>query len=111
MIEWKAFPLRPEPDPNVRFKGTYREEGWKRCNAMAEPDGIRFTPYPRDDYPSWSLPALEAAKCVALQGPEPFERLRVAYRGAALGLREPLQMSDPRRAYASNPMRPVELEL
>jgi hypothetical protein len=42
---------------------------------------------------------------------EPFERLRIAYRGSALHLREPLQMSDPRRAYASNPMRPVELEL
>ena len=77
VIEWKAFPLRPEPEPNVRFKGTYREEGWKRCNAMAEPDGIHYTPYPREDYPAWSLPALEAAKCVALQGPEPFERLHL----------------------------------
>lgn len=73
----ESFPLRPEPEPSVRFKGTYREEGWKRCNAMAEPDGIHYTPYPRDDYPSWSLPALEAAKCVALQGPEPFERLHL----------------------------------
>ena len=27
-----------------------------------------FTPWPHDDYPNWSLPALEAAKCVALQG-------------------------------------------
>jgi predicted DsbA family dithiol-disulfide isomerase len=77
VIQWKAFPLRPEPDPNVRFKGTYREEGWKRCNAMAEPDGIRYTPWPREDYPSWSLPALEAAKSVALQGPEAFERLHL----------------------------------
>jgi predicted DsbA family dithiol-disulfide isomerase len=76
-IEWKAFPLRPEPDPTATFKGTYREEGWRRCGTMAESDGIRFVPWPRDDYPSWSLPALEAAKCVALQGPEAFERLHL----------------------------------
>lgn len=61
-IQWKAFPLRPEPDPTATFKGTHREEVWRRCGAMAESDGIRFTPWPRDDYPDWSLPALEAAK-------------------------------------------------
>jgi len=77
VIQWKAFPLRPEPDPTVSFKGTSREEGWRRCDAMAQDDGIRFTPWPRDDYPNWSLPALEAAKCVALQGPEAFERLHL----------------------------------
>jgi predicted DsbA family dithiol-disulfide isomerase len=76
-IEWRAFPLRPQPDPTARFKGTYREEGWRRCGAMAAPDGIRFTPWPHDDYPNWSLPALEAAKCVAHQGPEAFDRLHL----------------------------------
>lgn len=76
-IQWKAFPLRPEPDPSATFKGTYREEGWRRCGAMAEGDGIRFTPWPREDYPNWSLPALEAAKCVLLQGTEAFERLHL----------------------------------
>ncbi len=77
VIQWKAFPLRPEPDPTAVFKGTHREEGWRRCGAMAEGDGIRFTPWPRDDYPNWSLPALEAAKCVALQGSEAFDRLHL----------------------------------
>ncbi len=76
-IQWKAFPLRPEPDPTITFKGTYREEGWRRCGAMAEPDGIRFTPWPREDYPDCSMPALEAAKCVDRQGPEAFERLHL----------------------------------
>jgi len=76
-IQWKAFPLRAEPDPTVAFKGTYREEGWRRCGAMAASDGITYTPWPRDDYPNWSLPALEAAKCVALQGPEAFDRLHL----------------------------------
>lgn len=76
-IEWKAFPLRPVPDPSVTFKGTYREEAWKRCRTMAEPDGIVFHMWTRDDYPNWSLPALEAAKCVALQGDDAFQRLHL----------------------------------
>jgi len=76
-IEWKAFPLRPVADPSVTFKGTYREEAWKRCAAMAEPDRVVFTMWSREDYPTWSLPALEAAKCVALQGEEPFRRLHL----------------------------------
>ena len=76
-IEWKAFPLRPVPDPSVTFKGTYREAAWKRCRTQAEPDGIVYILWSRDDYPNWSLPALEAAKCVALQGAEVFERLHL----------------------------------
>ena len=76
-IEWKAFPLRPVPDPSVTFTGTYREEAWKRCRVQAEPDGLVFNLWSRDDYPNWSLPALEAAKCVALQGEEAFERLHI----------------------------------
>lgn len=77
VLEWKAFPLRPVPDPSATFKGTYREEGWKRCAAMAEADGVVFTMWGRDDYPTWSLPALEAAKCVALQGEDLFRRLHL----------------------------------
>ena len=77
-IQWKAFPLRPEPDPTATFKGTYREESWRRCGAMAAADGITFTPWRRDDYPNWSLPALRAAKCVALQGGEAFGRLHLS---------------------------------
>jgi len=77
VIQWKAFPLRPEPDPSVAFKGTYREEGWRRCGAMAAGDGITYTPWPRDDYPNWSLPALEAAKSVEIQGAQVFERLHI----------------------------------
>jgi predicted DsbA family dithiol-disulfide isomerase len=85
VIQWKAFPLRPEPDPSVSFKGTYREEGWRRCNAMAASDGIMFTPWPRDDYPNWSLPALEAAKCVALQDAGAFDRLHLRLYEAFFG--------------------------
>jgi predicted DsbA family dithiol-disulfide isomerase len=77
VVRWKAFPLRPEPDPSVRFQGTYRAQAWRRCQAMAEPDGIRFEMWSRPDYPNWSVPALEAAHCVARQGPEAFERLHL----------------------------------
>ena len=31
----------------------------------------------RPDFPQWSLPALEAAKCAELQGPEAFERVHL----------------------------------
>jgi len=36
----------------------------------------------RPDYPTWSLPALEAAKCVAFQGDEPFEATHLALYAA-----------------------------
>jgi len=44
---------------------------------MSASDGVTFTMWARDDYPTWSLPALEAAKCVALQGSEDFERIHL----------------------------------
>jgi len=98
VIQWKAFPLRPEPDPSVAFKGTYREEGWRRCNAMAAGDGIAFTPWPRDDYPNWSLPALETAKCVALQGAEAFDRLHLrlyeAFFTRSINIAKPEELVD-----------------
>ncbi len=75
MIEHRAFPLRPAPVPPVPFKGTYREAGWQRCGAMSAVDGIVFTPWPHPTMPNWSLPALEAAKCVARQGDELLERV------------------------------------
>lgn len=77
VIEWRAFPLRPAPDPNVSFKGTYREEAWKRCQTMAQGDGVIFNAWAGAAYPGWSLPALEAAKCVARQGAAAFERIHL----------------------------------
>jgi predicted DsbA family dithiol-disulfide isomerase len=77
-VEHRAFPLRPTPVPAVSFKGTYREDGWRRCGQMAAADGITFTPWPHAQMPNWSLPALEAAKCVARQGDEVFERANLA---------------------------------
>ena len=96
-IEWRAFPLRPEPDPDARFKGTRREEGWRRCQAMSEGDGLRFTPWPRHEFPAWSMPALEAAKCAARQGPEVFERLHLALYAAFFS--ESVNIADPAELY------------
>lgn len=61
---------------------------------MSAPDGVLFTMWVRDDYPTWSLPALEAAKCVALQGDEAFERVHLLLfeafftKGINIGQRE-----------------------
>jgi predicted DsbA family dithiol-disulfide isomerase len=66
-IERRAFPLRPAPQATTPFRGTRREATWRRIAAMVKPDGIAWKLWERDDYPNWSLPALEAAKCAALQ--------------------------------------------
>jgi hypothetical protein len=42
---------------------------------------------------------------------KPGQRLRTTYSGSAVELAEPRAMSDPRTAFASNPMRHVELDL
>jgi predicted DsbA family dithiol-disulfide isomerase len=45
---------------------------------MSAADGITFTPWPHAHMPNCSLPALEAAKCVARQGDDVFERANLA---------------------------------
>lgn len=74
-IERRAFPLRPGLDRSVKFFGTQREMSWRRIKAMVEPEGITWTLWQRDDYPNWSLPGLEAAKCSALQSHEAYDDL------------------------------------
>ena len=94
VIRWRPFPLRPVPDPTATFKGTYREEAWRRCRALAGDAGVEFRMWEREDFPAWSLPALEAAKCAALQGEAAFERLHLALyaaffsRGVNIGVAE-----------------------
>jgi predicted DsbA family dithiol-disulfide isomerase len=74
-IERRAFPLRPGPDRSVTFRGTKREASWRHMQSMVEPEGMAWKMWDRDDYPHWSLPALEAAKCAALQSQAAFEDL------------------------------------
>jgi predicted DsbA family dithiol-disulfide isomerase len=81
-IERRAFPLRPGPDHTVSFRGTYREAAWRRIQTMVAPEGIVWNMWDRDDYPHWSLPALEAAKCAALQGNDAFDAMHfLLFRG------------------------------
>jgi predicted DsbA family dithiol-disulfide isomerase len=76
-VRWRAFPLRPVPDPSAVFQGTYREAAWQRCSALAADTGVTFRMWERTDFPTWSMPALEAAKCVALQGDALFDTLHL----------------------------------
>jgi predicted DsbA family dithiol-disulfide isomerase len=75
VIEWRAFPLRTAPAADIRFKGTYREAGWRRAALMSRDDGIVYTPWPHARLPGSSLPALETGKCAARQGPDVFARV------------------------------------
>ena len=77
-LTWRAFPLRPTPDPDVTFTGTHRESGWARCRDLARDTDVEYRMWTRRDYPAWSMPALDAAKCVALQGPDRFEAAHLA---------------------------------
>src|SRR3989441_9261496 len=78
--------------------GTYREAGWQRCGAMSAVEGIAFTPWPHATMPNWSLPALEAAKCVARQSDELFARvhprLYEAYFTKSLDIADPRVVAD-----------------
>lgn len=76
-LRWRAFPLRPTPDPTATFAGTYREAAWRRCRELSSDTGVVFRMWTRPDFPASSMPALEAAKCVALQGEAPFEALHL----------------------------------
>jgi predicted DsbA family dithiol-disulfide isomerase len=97
VLEHRAFPLRPTRVTGTPFKGTYREEGWRRCGQMAAGDGITFTPWPHATMPGFSLPALEAAKCAAKQGEAVFERvhraLYEAYFTRSLDIADPAVLS------------------
>ena len=97
MLEHRAFPLRPTRVAGTPFKGTYREEGWRRCGQMSAGDGITFTPWPHATMPGFSLPALEAAKCAAKQGEDVFERvhraLYEAYFTRSLDIADPVVLA------------------
>jgi predicted DsbA family dithiol-disulfide isomerase len=56
----------------------HREAGWARCRDLARDTDVEYRMWSRSDYPTWSMPALDAAKCVALQGQDLFEAVRLA---------------------------------
>lgn len=73
-----SFALRPVPDPTATFHGTYREAAWRQASSQSADVGITFRMWTRADFPQWSLPALEAAKCAELQGTDAFERMHLS---------------------------------
>jgi len=73
VIEWKAFLLRPYPEPKPLDKFRQYTESWRR--PAAEPESGNFTVWSTDEPPpSHSLPPAAAAKAAARQGPEAFAR-------------------------------------
>ena len=75
VVHWRGFPLLPDelPGNHVSPRGV---RGRAQA-AEAEPVcGIK--PWSGDGYPTSSLPALEAARCAARQGPEAFDRYDMA---------------------------------
>lgn len=71
-ITWKSFPLIPDERPGRRFSA-HSVESWTKAGESEKT--IRFKPWDdQTDLPSSSMPALEAAKCAALQGEEAHDR-------------------------------------
>lgn len=63
---------------------------------MTASEGITYRMWERADFPTWSLPALEAGKCASFQGEAAFEQLHLSLyeaffaRGVNIALREEL---------------------
>ena len=71
-IQWRAFPLIPNEQPDRRVTDKTREG---RRKVGAEEPRARFAPPELDaPLPSSSIPALTAAKCAELQGEAAFTR-------------------------------------
>ena len=78
-LKWHPFALRPQPDTApFRFQGSYVENAWQRASQLAEPDGLSYTMWRPDEFPRWSMPALEAGVAVQRQGEEVFLRFHSA---------------------------------
>lgn len=72
-IEWKAFLLRPHPEPKTLDDFRRYTESWLR--PAAQPEAGRFTVWSTDEAPpSHSVPPAVAAKAAARQGAAAFAR-------------------------------------
>jgi len=72
-IEWKAFLLRPYPEPRTPEQFRKYTESWMR--PAADEDAGRFTVWSTDEAPpSHSVPPAVAAKAAARQGEDAFAR-------------------------------------
>lgn len=72
-IEWKAFLLRPYPEPRTLEQFRKYTESWKR--PAADVDAGRFTVWSTEQPPpTHSVPPAVAAKAAARQGGDAFAR-------------------------------------
>jgi predicted DsbA family dithiol-disulfide isomerase len=73
VIEWKAFLLRPYPEPRKLEEFKKYTEKWMR--PAADEDAGRFTVWSTEEAPpSHSVPPAVAAKAAARQGADAFAR-------------------------------------
>ena len=73
VIEWKAFLLRPYPEPRTLEQFRKYTESWRR--PAADEDAARFTVWSTEEAPpSHSVPPAVAAKAAARQGDDAFAR-------------------------------------
>ncbi len=72
-VEWKAFLLRPYPEPRTLDQFRKYTESWLR--PAADEDAGRFTVWSTEEPPpSHSVPPAVAAKAAARQGEDAFAR-------------------------------------
>jgi hypothetical protein len=76
--------------------------------ALYQPDGTALFNYARPEIADNSAFAAGGMKFSVI---EPFRHLKVGYEGSAVYLARPLDLEDPRRAFVSNPHKPVSLAL
>ena len=76
--------------------------------ALYQPDGTALFNYMRPEIADNSAFSAGGMRFTVL---EPFKHLQVGYEGNAVYLARPLDLEDPRRAFMSNPHRPVSLAL
>lgn len=74
-IEWRAFILRPTPEPG-RTLDRFRAYTQSWLRPAAEPDAPAFVPWASDEGPpSHSIPPHVAAKAAAAHGPDAFRAM------------------------------------
>lgn len=53
------------------------ENVWRRVSAMAQDVGLTYRMWDKDEFPRWSMPALEAGVAAQRQGEESFHRFHL----------------------------------
>ena len=77
-LQVKAYALVPG-DGTTRKPSSHSAQGRMRAGLEGKNDGLEFAPWPEEKpVPHSSIPALEAAKCAALQGEAAFKAYDLA---------------------------------